>query len=78
MEGTPSSPAEVDPRDKFRTALLAKIESQRIEPSIISKGTNIPESRLRSILGNEPGFALLSDLLALAVFFEISVDSFFR
>ena len=77
LEDTPSKPTAIDPRKKFQTAVLAKIKSQHVEPSLISKATNIPESRLRSIIGSKPGVALFSDLVALAAFFEISVDSFF-
>ncbi len=77
LEDTSTKPTAIDPRKKFQAAVLAKIESQHIERSLISKATNIPESRLRSIIGSKPGVALFSDLLALAAFFEVSVDSFF-
>jgi hypothetical protein len=66
-----------DPRHKFQVAFLEKIESHNVEPSLISKVTKIPESRLRKIMGSKPGIALFSDLIALAAFFEISLDSFF-
>lgn len=69
--------SEEDPRRKFQTAILERMDSQHIEPSLISEATDIPESRLRSIVGSKPGAALFSDLIALAAFFEISVDSFF-
>jgi hypothetical protein len=69
--------SEEDPRQKFQAAILERMDSQHVEPSLISEATDIPESRLRSIIGSKPGVALLSDLIALAAFFEISVDSFF-
>lgn len=66
-----------DPRQKFQAAVLERMDSQHVEPSLISAATDIPESRLRSIISSKPGVALFSDLIALAAFFEISVDSFF-
>lgn len=69
--------SEEDPRQKFQIIVLERMNSRQLEPSLISAATNIPESRLRSIIGSKPGVALFSDLIALAAFFEISVDSFF-
>ncbi|PZR86797.1 MAG: hypothetical protein DI537_27755 [Stutzerimonas stutzeri] len=66
-----------DPRQKFHAAILERMDSQNVEPSLISEATKIPESRLRKIIGSKPGIALFSDLIALAAFFEISLDSFF-
>lgn len=73
----PDGSGEEDPRQKFQAAILERMASQHVGPSLISEATDIPESRLRSIIGSKPGVALLSDLIALAAFFEISVDSFF-
>ena len=66
-----------DPRHKFQIAVLERMESHNFEPSLVSKATKIPESRLLKIIGSKPGIALFSDLIALAAFFEISLDSFF-
>jgi hypothetical protein len=66
-----------DPRTKFQAAILERMAQRDIEPEHLSALTSIPTSRLMLILGGRPGAALLSDLIALAVFFEISVDSFF-
>jgi hypothetical protein len=73
----PDGSSEEDPRQRFQAAILERMDSQHVEPSLISQATDIPESRLRSIIGSKPGVALFSDLIALAAFFEISVDSFF-
>ncbi len=73
----PDESSEEDPRQKFQAAILERMDSKHVEPSLISEATDIPESRLRSIIGSKPGGAMLSDLIALAAFFEISVDSFF-
>ena len=69
--------SEEDPRQKFRTAVLERMDSRKLEPHLLSEATKIPESRLRTIMGSKPGVALFSDLIALAAFFEISIDSFF-
>ena len=73
----PDGSSEEDPRQKFQAAIVERIDSQHVEPKLISEATDIPESRLGSIISSKPGVALLSDLIALAAFFEISVDSLF-
>jgi hypothetical protein len=73
----PNGYSEEDPRQKFQAAILERMDSQNVEPSLISEATKIPESRMRKIIGSKPGVALFSDLIALAAFFEISLDSFF-
>ena len=70
-----SGSSEEDPRQKFQTAVLERMDSRKLEPSLISEATKIPESRLKAIIGSKPGIALFSDLIALAAFFEVSLDS---
>ena len=68
---------EEDPQRRFQAAVQRRMDSSKVDPSLVSKATKIPESRLRTIMGSEPGVALLSDMIALAAFFEMSLDSFF-
>ncbi|MEP6869564.1 MAG: hypothetical protein ABJA20_13715, partial [Novosphingobium sp.] len=62
---------------KFRKAVLERMESGKIEVGLLSQHTKVPEIRLLQIMDGKPGAALLSDLMALALFFEISIDCFF-
>ena len=73
----PNATSEEDPRQRFRTVVLERMESGKIEARLLSQLTKIPEIRLLQIMDGTPGAALFSDLIALAIFFEISIDRFF-
>lgn len=71
------APNEVDPRRLFRAAVVEKMLDGHLKLGDLSAATNIPENRLLAITGDKPGAALLSDLVALALYFDVSIDSFF-
>jgi hypothetical protein len=53
------------------------MEDRNVDAGHLSEVTKIPKHRLLTIMSSGPGAALFSDLIALATFFEISIDSFF-
>jgi hypothetical protein len=73
----PNTTTEEDPRQRFHTVVLERMESGKIEARLLSQLTQIPDNRLLQIVNGKPGAALFSDLIALAFFFEISIDRFF-
>jgi hypothetical protein len=66
-----------DPQLKFRATVIERMEDWNVEAGHLSEITKIPKHRLLTIMSTGPGAALFSDLIALATFFEISIDSFF-